>query len=155
MAQLAEDWDPTDKTMAFRMDEQSNRVQGSDDYFLESATGVNSSISIPKGKTICYYCGHIHNFHSLQTLEDTSYSMLVSGDVFVDTGPLPHVKARFINDPLNEDYVNCMFVPEPKFHQCAVVAVRDIQRSQELFASYAETYWSNRNYTCSTYTRVT
>jgi hypothetical protein len=132
-----------------------------DDLFPDTSSianagiGLYSSIFIPKGKTICYYCGHIHNFHSLQTLEDTSYSMLVSGDVFVDTGPLLHVKARYINDPLNEDYVNCMFVPEPKFHRCAVVAIRDIQRSQELFASYGETYWSNRNYTCSTYTGVT
>lgn len=132
-----------------------------DDLFPEKCSianagmGLYSSIPVQKGQTICYYCGHIHNFHSSQTLEDTSYLMLVSGDVLVDTGPLPHVKARYINDPLNEDCVNCMFVPEPKFHRCAVVAIRDIQCNEELFASYGEAYWSNRDYSGSTYTGVT
>jgi SET domain-containing protein len=78
--------------------------------------------------------------------------MLVSGDVFVDPGPLPHVKARYINDPLNEEYVNCKFVPEPKFSRCAVVATRDIECGEELFVSYGEAYWSDRDHGGSTYT---
>lgn len=41
MVRLAEDWDPTKKTIAFRTDEESNKVQGSDDYFLESASRVH------------------------------------------------------------------------------------------------------------------
>jgi phytanoyl-CoA hydroxylase len=41
MARLAEDWDPAQKTIAFRTDEESNKAQGSDDYFLESADKVH------------------------------------------------------------------------------------------------------------------
>jgi len=41
MATLAQDWDPQQKTIAFRTDEESNKTQGSDDYFLESASRLH------------------------------------------------------------------------------------------------------------------
>lgn len=107
---------------------------------------VGNSRRIQRGQTICYYCGHVHNFHSSQRLVDKSYLMLVSGDIFVDPGPLPQVKARYINDPLNEVHVNCKFVPEPTYFRCAIVATRDIQCGEELFVSYGEAYWSNQDY---------
>ena len=93
------------------------------------------------GEIICYYWGHIHNFHSAKLLVDKSYLMLVQGDVLVDPRPLLHIKARYINDPLNEKYVNCKFVPE-KFRS-AVVMTRKIRHGEELFVSYGEAYWAN------------
>lgn len=41
MKDLAEDWDPAIKTISFRTDEKANEAQGSDDYFLESASRVH------------------------------------------------------------------------------------------------------------------
>lgn len=41
MKELASTWDPATKTIAFRTDEKSNEAQGSDDYFLESASRVH------------------------------------------------------------------------------------------------------------------
>ena len=41
MADLTKTWDPLEKTIAFRTDEESNKVQASDDYFLESASRVH------------------------------------------------------------------------------------------------------------------
>jgi len=66
--------------------------------------------------------------------------MNVREDILVDPGPLLHIKARYINDPLNEKYVNCKYVPE-KFRS-AVIATRDIHRGEEIFASYGDGYWS-------------
>jgi hypothetical protein len=124
-----------------------------DDYLFPDKSSIanaglglyfrNPSSHIQKGQIICYMCGHIHNFHSSQRLQDSSYLLHVSGEIFVDAGPLPQVKARYINDPLNEDYVNCKFVPEPSFYRCAVIATRDIECGEELFVSYGEAYWSN------------
>lgn len=66
--------------------------------------------------------------------------MMLKGDVFVDPGPLPEVSARYINDPLDEDSINCKFV-ERDF--CAdVVSIRAILAGEELFMSYGEAYWS-------------
>jgi len=50
--------------------------------------------------------------------------MNVREDILVDPGPLLHIKARYKNDPLNEKYVNCKYVPE-KFRS-AVIATHDI-----------------------------
>jgi hypothetical protein len=63
--------------------------------------------SIDAGTILCYYAGHIHNYHSAKGLKDRSYLMLVDGDILVDPGPLPQIKARYINDPLNDQFVNC------------------------------------------------
>ena len=96
---------------------------------------------IPKGTTICYYTGHIHNFQSSRKLEDKSYLMMVEGDVLVDPRPVTQIKARFINDPLNENMTNCKYAPEEL--RSAVVATKDIYPGNELFASYGEAYWKS------------
>lgn len=115
-------------------------------YFRSSSRRL-----IRKGEVICYYCGHLHDFHSSKRLQDKSYLMMVANDALVDPGPLPHIKARYINDPLNEDVVNCKFVPEPASERCAVVAIRDIEPHEEIFVSYGEAYWANQDYEGTVY----
>jgi SET domain len=97
---------------------------------------------IPVGETICFYWGHVHNFRSASILVEKGYLMLVHGDVLVDPGPLPHIKARYINDSLNETFVNCKFVPET--YRSAVVCTREIYPGDELFVSYGEAYWAQQ-----------
>uniref|UniRef100_A0A6V2PQY7 SET domain-containing protein n=1 Tax=Ditylum brightwellii TaxID=49249 RepID=A0A6V2PQY7_9STRA len=97
---------------------------------------------IPCGSIICYYTGHRHNFFSQKYLQDRSYLLNVSGDVLVDPKDLPQIKARYINDPLNEKLVNCKFVPDYEdCYRCKVVATRDIHSGEELFVSYGQNYW--------------
>ena len=98
------------------------------------------------GQVLCYYTGHLHNYHSSRELKDKSYLLMVSGSIFVDPQPLPRIKARYINDPINESLVNCTFKAEPFFSRCSVVAVRDIYPGEELFVSYGELYWSQQPY---------
>lgn len=107
---------------------------------------------IQEGEVICYYCGHIHNFHSSKRLQDKSYLMLVSSDILVDPCPLHQIKARYINDARNETFLNCKFVPQPDFYRCAVVATRDILPDEELFVSYGEAYWANQDCEGTIYT---
>jgi hypothetical protein len=97
------------------------------------------STVIAKGETFCYMTGHLHNHRSAKTLANQNYLLLLLGDLLVDSGPLLHIKARYINDPLNEMFVNCKFVPEQS--RAAVVATRDIQLGEELFVSYGPGYW--------------
>lgn len=97
---------------------------------------------IPAGTILCYYTGHIHNFQSSKSIEDKSYLMMVQGDILVDPGPLKHIKARYINDPLNEALVNCQYVPQEL--RSAVTATRDIYPGEELFASYGDMYWKSQ-----------
>lgn len=97
---------------------------------------------ISPGTKLCYYAGHIHNYHSAKHLSNIDYLMMLSSDVLVDAAPLVHVKARYINDPLRDDAVNCVFVPEGT--RAAVVSTRIIHPGDELFASYGDAYWAQR-----------
>jgi hypothetical protein len=73
-------------------------------------------------------------------LKDKRYLMLLNGDLLVDAGPLAHVKARYMNDPLNEELTNCKFVV--KELEGAIVSTRLIKAGEELFVSYGDAYWS-------------
>jgi predicted transcriptional regulator len=108
----------------------------------EVSNDSEDETSIEAGTILCYYTGHIHNYHSAKGLKDRSYLMLVDGGILVDPGPLPQIKARYINDPLNEIFVNCKFVPVPDKLRSAVVATRTITRGEELFVSYGDGYWA-------------
>jgi len=106
----------------------------------------NSDEVVKAGSTMCYCTGHRHNFFSQKSLSDRSYLMNVAGDILVDPGPMLSIKARYINDPLNEEIVNCKFVADPAHFRCAVVATRDIRSGEELFVSYGDMYWSQQSY---------
>jgi uncharacterized protein len=101
-----------------------------------------ASAAFPAGQVLCYYYGHLHNFRSAQQLHDTSYLMMLDGDVLIDAGPLPQIQSRYINDPLNEPFANCKFGPDTAHHRSAVVSTRAIQPGEELFCSYGDAYWS-------------
>ena len=101
---------------------------------------------IKRERVICYYTGHRHNFLSQKYLKDRSYLLNVGEDLFVDPGPSLHIKARYINDPLNEEAVNCKYVPELSMFRCAVVVTRDIFPGEELFVSYGSIYWSQQKF---------
>jgi hypothetical protein len=105
-----------------------------------SNDGEDGTSTIDAGTILCYYAGHIHNYHSAKRLKDRSYLMLVDGGILVDPGPLPQIKARYINDPLNDKFVNCKYVPDSL--RSAVVATRVIARGEELFVSYGDAYWA-------------
>ena len=98
---------------------------------------------IPKGATICYYTGYIHNFQSARNLKDKSYLMSLMGQYLVDPQPTPHIKARYINDPLNESLINCKFHPEEI--RSAIIATRNIYDGEELFVSYGDLYWNQQS----------
>jgi hypothetical protein len=100
------------------------------------------SETIPEGTIICYYTGHLLDFRMSRTLQDTSYLMMVKGETFVDARTCLDVKARYINDPLNETAINCTFVPMN--YRSAVVTARTVQPGEELFATYGDYYWAQR-----------
>ena len=104
--------------------------------------GQDFSKTISKGTIICFYTGHLQNIQSSRKLVlDKSYLMMVQGDNLVDPGPCRNIKARYINDPLNEKAVNCQFIPNGAWRS-AVVTTRNIEPGEEFFVSYGDMYWS-------------
>lgn len=107
--------------------------------------------SIPKGTIICYYTGYLHSFQSAQKLlfDKKDYLMAVQGSVLVDPGPVPTITARYINDPLNEDLINCKFVPNG--YRSAVVTTKDVHIGEEFYVAYGDSYWSGQKIIPSAY----
>jgi len=103
-----------------------------------------ASNEICEGSILCYYTGHRHNFHSQKYVEDKSYLLYIHGDILVDPREILDIKARYINDPLNERLVNCQFVPDPNNCRCKVVATKTICPGEELFISYGKIYWEQQ-----------
>ena len=66
--------------------------------------------------------------------------MVLHGNTLVDPGPLPQVKARYINDPLNESLTNCKFVVQE--YRAVIVSTKTINPGDELFMPYGEAYWA-------------
>jgi hypothetical protein len=126
-------------------DESCVKGAGKGLFFRPSALSVSSGV-IPKGATLTYYYGNIHSFRSSKLLKDRSYLMLVGGDILVDPRPHIHILARFINDPINAKYYNCVYEPDAEQFRSKVVATRDITANEEIFAPYGEAYWSQQSY---------
>lgn len=106
-----------------------------------------STPAVPGDTTLCYYTGHIHSFSSSRELSDRSYLLWVRGDTLVDPRSLLYVKARYINDPRNDDAVNCKFVPENVDGadvRAAVVTTRPVFPGEELFVNYGDYYWDQQ-----------
>jgi hypothetical protein len=130
---------------------------------------LEKTLILPGGSVICYYTGHVHTHSSARALVDKSYLMWIRGNTLVDPRPLPHIKARYANDPLTDSLTNCAFVPIPLLarkrnsdgngdgknvdtafapHEdtirTSVVTTRDVLPGEELFVQYGDTYWNQQ-----------
>ncbi|CAJ1954499.1 unnamed protein product [Cylindrotheca closterium] len=110
--------------------------------FYEPSSAIPTD-PIQPGTTLCYYTGHLHSFKSSRELKDTSYLMMVHDGVLVDPGPVQRIKARYINDPLNEELTNCKYVLDGC--RSAIVSTKIIEAGDELFAAYGDFYWKGKS----------
>ena len=119
----------------------------------QAGNGLFTQIAIPKGETICYYSGYRHDYQSQKRLRDRTYVLKLQNgypasnrrnDGFVDALPCPEIKARYINDPMEEEKYNVKFehVQREGIWYCPVVAMRDLVGGEELFVCYGPRYWS-------------
>lgn len=105
---------------------------------------------INEGQLIGYYDGDV-------TKDDkklSDYSFTLDDDWFVDGLEFPRCYIAMINDPYGSEFeCNCEFqlltqdektnkTLPPHKRKIYLVALRDIERGEELFASYGEDYWS-------------
>jgi phytanoyl-CoA hydroxylase len=87
-------WDPSKKTISFRTDEESNTKQGSDDYFLESASRVHffaepQSLDAENGSLKPQYC--VEN-NKLAALNKAGHGMHMIPGAFQDYATSKKVK---------------------------------------------------------------
>mmetsp|Transcript_23594 Transcript_23594/g.44891 ORF Transcript_23594/g.44891 Transcript_23594/m.44891 type:complete len:316 (+) Transcript_23594:227-1174(+) len=63
-------------------------------------------------------------------------------ELFVNPTDLD-IKARYINDCLDEEQYNVVFSIDPVHERAAVMTLRRIRRGEELYVSYGQAYWDS------------
>lgn len=102
------------------------------------------------GALLCVYRGTaVSLVEAMRRKEAGEHGDYVMGgfgaNVRIDAGPHPEVLARYINDDLSETPRHNVKFVKLKAQQCAlVVALRDIEAGEELFAFYGQGYWKGR-----------
>ena len=111
-----------------------------------SGNGLFSLQNIPNETMIGYYIGDILYGNN----KVTDYSFQISKKYFIDAKEFPRCYIAMINDAKNSQFVNnCEFrIIEKKLkknNKICLYSIKDIKRSDELFASYGDEYWTTRN----------
>ena len=132
------------------------RVQSEDDLVVSESLlpgagmGLFARVAINKNTILCDYTGvvrsnaFINKLHNNCIDVNTDYLLKLDGNLFVDALPCPEVKARYINDGLDVEKCNCMYVMDPLNRRALVVSTRLIFPGEELYVSYGSSYWKNR-----------
>ena len=143
-------------------------IQGRNNVMVKKSTkkgggwGLFAKIQFKEGDIICTYEGKIiferqrerflkgkPNTYCAEvgvpstrigkTSKFKQYIVIDSADLFTCYG-------RFINDPFDEQLVNCKFKWDESKNLALVVATGPIEIYEEIFNCYSEKYWEGRNY---------
>ena len=106
-----------------------------------SFMGLYARRPIKEGEIVCAYVGDILTTKEALHLSNKDYLMRLGEQRYVDSKPYTGVAARYINDCINPAGWNIEFQKRPRQGYALVVAIRDINRGQELFGSYGKWYW--------------
>lgn len=93
------------------------------------------------GDRLCEYSGDLMTFWQQQRTPDWTYVAAVGPYRFVDAGPYPFVKARYINHHFEPGRINAQYVDAPDA-RIFVHATRPIQAGEEIYADYGARYWN-------------
>ena len=127
-----------------------NGLQMLPSTIAQAGNGLFTTRSFPRGALLCVYSGtSISLTQAMQRKKEGIHGDYVMGGfgMFwrVDAGPHPTVLARYINDHYQDaTKQNAKFV-KVKTHRIALVlATRDLEANEEIFAAYGEGYWRHR-----------
>ena len=112
--------------------------------------GLFADKDITEGERIrgATYGGRIMNFNEAKKIpmKEKDYVMALHLNVHVDAKEHYGYMARYINDTYKtEKSRNCKFLKMSVENRASVIAMRDIERGEELFAEYGSGYWRARN----------
>lgn len=103
--------------------------------------GLYANRAFTAGEEVCRYTGTMLRTVEAMRLQDKSYLMRLGEQCYVDSRQHPEVWARYINDCITPAGWNVRFDKRPTEACAVVVALRDIQPGEELFADYGRWYW--------------
>lgn len=106
--------------------------------------GLFTKALLRKDSVVCEYRGWQLTLVEVLQRRNRKYVMGGFGlNCHVDAPP--EVLARYINDSFNTSKLNCRFRKQKSLKYAQIIATRDIQAGEELYASYGSVYWKGSN----------
>lgn len=121
---------------------ESTHLEVKESWIRGAEKGLFASAPMAKGQLVCRYTGQSLATAEAMRTTDKSYLMRLGAFTYVDARESPLCLARYINDCRNPLGYNVVFHKKPADRSADVVALRDIDLGEELFADYGKWYWS-------------
>jgi hypothetical protein len=123
------------------VDDESDGTQIRRSLVPDAGLGLFALRRFETNDLLCEYSGDLMTFWQQQRTPDWTYVAAAGPDRFVDAGPYPFVKARYINHHFEPDRINAQYVDAPD-HRVFVHATRPILPGEEIYADYGPRYWN-------------
>ncbi len=124
-----------------RVDDERDGTQIRPSLVPDAGLGLFALRPFEGGELLGEYAGHLMTSWQHQRTPDWTYVAAAGPDHFVDAGPYPFVKARYINHHFNPDRINAQYV-DAADHRVLVYATRPIHAGEEIYADYGPRYWN-------------
>jgi SET domain-containing protein len=107
--------------------------------------GLFATERIAADETIGFYRGEVLTLREALQLKDRDYLMGGFGpNAHVDASKAFAMPGRYVNDAFDASRLNARFDKSKATRSARVVALRDIEEGEEIFASYGRSYWTAR-----------
>ena len=109
--------------------------------------GLFATQAIAAHETIGFYRGEVLTLREALQLKDRDYLMGGFGpNAHVDARNAFAMPGRYVNDSFDPTRLNARFDKSKATRSARVVALRDIEEGEEIFASYGRSYWTARGF---------
>jgi SET domain len=120
---------------------QQHGVQVRPSRIPNAGQGLFVTQAVQQGAVVCEYRGVIWPNATAWRLKDKSYLTKLGDGKYVDALHCHNVLARYINDCRCKSGYNVVFCKDAVQEKADVVALRNIQPGEELYADYGRFYW--------------
>ena len=136
-----------EKEAAYRVGPAWRRLRVAPSTIKGAGEGLFATERIAADETIGFYRGEVLTLREAVALKDRDYLMGGFGpNAHVDARDAFAMPGRYVNDSFDASRLNARFDKTKATRSARVVALRDIEEGEEIFASYGRSYWTARGF---------
>ena len=136
-----------EREAAYRVGPAWRRLRVAPSTIEGAGEGLFATQAIAADETIGFYRGEVLTLREALQLKDRDYLMGGFGpNAHVDASKAFAMPGRYVNDAFDPGRLNARFDKSRKTRSARVVALRDIEEGEEIFASYGRSYWTARGF---------
>ena len=136
-----------EREAAYRVGPAWRRLRVAPSTVKGAGEGLFATQAIAAHETIGFYRGEVLTLREALQLKDRDYLMGGFGpNAHVDASKAFAMPGRYVNDSFDASRLNARFDKSKATRSARVVALRDVEAGEEIFASYGRSYWTARGF---------